>query len=404
MVRFTGAALAAITAGTLFVSSGLAQTPGPVSKSTSQNTAARVSQNYWTAERLRGAVPTPLGAYSPGPRNQRLESDPSEPLGRPGAAPGWSPDSSVLPQKNSSAKSNTASFDQVQTFPPFSAPSTPTDFANYAPFQRFTWPGTLTQYPVSTVGKLFYTQGGQNRVCSASVIGRSTLATAGHCVHAGNNSQIGWSTNLLFCPSFSTAGSPRGCWTGIAQFVSFQWFNASNFDRDYACIVTATSGTTIANKVGNITGWTGRAWNWSSGQPTLAWGYPQEAPFAGNRVITTASTEWYQLNRNTSEGQLSKFIGSDQTGGSSGGPWWLNYRGPVEIAAVDSSPITDPAQGNSQPWINGVNSHKRCTAAGCPAGTVFLDEMGSPQFRSSTTDNNDSEDVFALCLAHANNN
>ena len=213
MVRFTGAALAAITAGTLFVSSGLAQTPGPVSKPTSQP-SARAIQNYWTAERLRAAVPTPLGAYSAGPRNQRLESDPSEPLGTPGAAPGWSPGSSVLPQKNSSAKSNTASFGQVQTFPPFSPPGTPTDFANYAPFQRFTWPGNLTQYPVSTVGKLFYTQSGQNFVCSASVIGRSTLATAGHCLHAGNNSQIGFSTNLLFCPSYSPAGvhPARGCW------------------------------------------------------------------------------------------------------------------------------------------------------------------------------------------------
>jgi hypothetical protein len=189
----------------------------------------------------------------------------------------------------------------------------------------------------------------------------------------------------------------------LTQATSSQWFSTSNSDRDYGCIVTATTGTKVANKIGNITGWTGRAWNWSSGQPTLAWGYPQGAPFAGNRLITTASTEWYQLNRNTSESQLSKYIGSDQTGGSSGGPWWLNFRGPVEIAAVDSSAITDPSQGNSAPLINGINSHKRCSAAGCPAGSLFMNEMGSPQFLSSTSDNNDSEDIFAVCLAHQNN-
>ena len=101
--------------------------------------------------------------------------------------------------------------------------------------------------------------------------------------------------------------------------------------------------------------------------------------------------------------QLSKYIGSDQTGGSSGGPWWLNFVGQVEIAAVDASPITDPAQGNSAPWINGVNSHKRCTQAGCPDASIFKNEMGSPQFRLSATDNNDSEDVFAICLRHPNN-
>jgi V8-like Glu-specific endopeptidase len=296
--------------------------------------------------------------------------------------------------------------DLPQTFPPFSAPSSPTDFANFAPFQRFTWPGDLRLYPVSTVGKLFFTQTGKNFVCSASVINRSTLATAGHCVHAGNNLQSGFSTNVLFCPSFSPAGVDpvRGCWPGVSLTTSFQWFNASNFDRDYGCIVTRTTGTKIANKIGNITGWTGRAWNWPSRQPILAWGYPQGAPFAGNRLITTASTEWYQLNRNASESQLSKYIGNDQTGGSSGGPWWLNFVGQVEIPAVDSSPITDPAQGNTAPWINGVNSHKRCNQTGCPDASIFKDEMGSPQFRLSSTDNNDSEDVFGVCFRNANNN
>jgi len=289
-----------------------------------------------------------------------------------------------------------------RTTPPFSPPGFPTDFANYAPFQRFTYGGTLTRFPISTVGKLFFTQLGQNFVCSASVINRNTLATAGHCAHAGNNSNTGFSTNLLFCPSFSPAGVDpvRDCWVGVGKFVSFQWFNASNFDRDYACIITSKTGRKIANSIGNITGWTGRAWNFASGQPTFSLGYPQGAPFAGNRLITTASTEWYQLNMNISESQLSKYIGNDMTGGSSGGPWWLNFNeGGVEIAGVDSSNITDPGHSTGNvSFINGVNSHKRCTQSGCPAGSIFLDEMGSPQFRNTTTDNNESEDVFAACF------
>jgi hypothetical protein len=170
-----------------------------------------------------------------------------------------------------------------------------------------------------------------------------------------------------------------GCWPDVNEFVSFPWFNASNCDRDYGCITSRSTGTKIAKKIGNITGWTGRAWNWPSRQPTFSWGYPQAAPFAGNRLISTASTEWYQLNRNTSESQLSKYIGNDMTGGSSGGPWWLNVVSNLpEIAAVDSNAITDPAQGNTAPWINVVNSHKRCTQSGCPAVSIFIDEMRSP--------------------------
>jgi V8-like Glu-specific endopeptidase len=297
------------------------------------------------------------------------------------------------------------STDLIQTAPPFSPPGSPTDFANYAPFQRFTWSGSLTLYPVSTVGKLFFTQNGQNFVCSASVIGRSTLATAGHCAHAGSGGAAGWSTNRLFCPSFAGGAHPTvGCWGVVSSTTSFQWFNSRNFDRDYACMVTGNTGTKQSNKIGNVTGWTGRAWNWPTRQPIFAWGYPQAAPFNGTRLITTASTEWYQLNRNTSESQLSKYIGNDMTGGSSGGPWWLNFVGGVEIAPVDSSPITDPAQGAGAPWINGINSHKRCSQSGCPASSIFVDEMGSPQFRLSSSDNNDSEDVFRICLAHSNNN
>ncbi|MGH2400759.1 MAG: trypsin-like serine peptidase, partial [bacterium] len=126
---------------------------------------------------------------------------------------------------------------------------------------------------------------------------------------------------------------------------------------------------------------------------------PQGAPFAGNRLISTVSTEWYQLNRNASEPQLSKYIGNDMTGGSSGGPWWINHtHSNVEIADTDGSALTDPAQGNTAPWINGVNSHKRCTTGGCPAGTVFTQEMGSPQFRNTVGDINESEDVFAACF------
>jgi hypothetical protein len=56
-----------------------------------------------------------------------------------------------------------------------------------------------------------------------------------------------------------------------------------------------------------------------------------------------------------------------------------------------------PAGAGQAPLLNGVNSHKRCTSAGCATG-LFTQEMGSPQFRSTTADINESEDVFAACF------
>ena len=143
------------------------------------------------------------------------------------------------------------------------------------------------------MGKLFFTQNGKNYVCSASVINKSTLATAGHCVHAGNNLQTGWSTNVLFCPSYRPVNSVdptiNGCWKGVSLTTSFQRFNAANIDRDYGCIVTAKTGTKQATSIGNVTGWTGRAWNWPSKQSTFAWGYPAASPFPGDKIITDVS-------------------------------------------------------------------------------------------------------------------
>jgi hypothetical protein len=114
-------------------------------------------------------------------------------------------------------------------------------------------------------------------------------------------------------------------------------------------------------------------------------------------VVT--STEWYQINMvSETVNQNSKYIGSDLTGGSSGGPWWIGHThsGP-EIGDTDGSNVTDP--GPSGPFINGVNSHKRCTSAGCVTG-LFTQEMGSPQFRNTTGDPQESEDVFAQCFAN----
>jgi V8-like Glu-specific endopeptidase len=420
LARKMGVSLAA--AVVLAVGSVHAQ-QGPVTSepaSSAQNeplseTQAAAVLNYWTPERMKAAreKPFPRAVVQRGVAEVQSFSDALalDQTARPGYAPGWRPGQGKQPAADARVEialddpqyQSLLGGDLTQTTPPFVPPATPADFNNYAPFQRFTWrQSDTTAYPVSTVGKLFFTQRGINFVCSASVINRSTLATAGHCVHDGSNSAAGWSTNVLFCPSFNPAGpsSIRGCWAGRVMATSFQWFSARNIDRDIGCIVTAPTGTVHANRVGNITGWLGRAWNWPSKQSTFAWGYPQGAPFAGNRVVTTVSTEWYQLNRNASEAQLSKYIGNDMTGGSSGGPWWINHtHGNVEIAGTDASQITDPNQGGgSAPWLNGVNSHKRCTAAGCPAGTVFTQEMGSPQFRNTLADNNESEDVFAACF------
>ncbi len=430
LVCLLSGALAALTAVAPPSSAFADEDKGPVS-SPAENHEAVLA--YWTAERMAAAKPMPMPEVIDHEELRGAAFSPQPPLGNPGFAPGWDPKSGLEPPDPLTRYEITPgdpAFDwywrehdgRLKAAAPEafgSPPADPVDYPGYGKFARWTWYGNYLTWPTSTIGKLFFTVPGQgNFVCSATAIGRSTIATAGHCVSSLIGGTPTWHTNHLFCPSYYKAGGSggshpsRGCWSGVTAVTSSQWHNSANFDRDYACIVTATTGTVHSNKLGNVTGWLGRTWNWGGTDATLAWGYPAGSPFPGYHIITVAATEWYSVNMSndgeTSPNLSSKYIGSDMTGGSSGGPWWLGTRhtNPANnYADTDGVNYTGWVGG---PWINGVNSHKRCkTWCGTPPSAssgTYWQEMGSPPFTSSGSDANDSEDVFALCLSHANNN
>lgn len=377
-----------------------AQQGGPVTTPSEVSAEAQAILDYWTPEQMAAAVPLPTpvrDGFAVTMRDTSLVND-----GVPGHVNGWQPGSAPFVARPESSPQAAGAAPQAFSTPPSNPLTGP-----YGPFQRWTMPGSYSPYPRSVHGKLFFTLGSSNFVCSGTVAGRSTVITAGHCISSGSGT---WATNVLFCPSYYQSGQfpGRGCWSSVSMTTSNQWFNSSDPDYDYACIVTANTGNQVANKIGNVTGWVGRAWNWND-VPEMTFGYPAASPFPGNIIEQTASVDWYDVDF-TSGGPASKVIGSDLTGGSSGGGWFLSWRAPgAEIADTDGNDNTDPAGGNNGPYINGVNSHKRCTGGTCmspptASAGVFWQEMSSPRFRSTTADNNDSEDVFALCLNHVNNN
>jgi hypothetical protein len=350
---------------------------------------------YWTLERMERAQPAPF-PVPPVPQSG-LYVEPQESavdLGPPGFAPAWSPGSREPPPfPDDTFELNFAP--DAADISPMTFGAAPTDPVNgpYGPFQRWSMHGRYVQWPRSIHGKLFYSQGGSNYVCSATVIGLSTIATAGHCVAAGDGST--WSSTFLFCPSYNQEGqnSTLGCWPGIEASTSGAWFSRGDFDYDYGCIVTATTGTVKSDKIGNVTGMAGRAWNLPSSQPTLQFGYPAAVPFNGKVIQQVATTEWYELDI-IPGGQVSKFVGSDLTAGSSGGGWFVSWRHPhTEFPDTDGKPLTDPYGAQNGPLLNGVISLRR---------SAFTQELASPQFLR-TAAGGESEDIFALCLAHENN-
>jgi V8-like Glu-specific endopeptidase len=375
--------------------------------------AAQV-QAYWTPERMSTArpKPTPEVDATRGVRVQSVVANrPADAY--PTLIPGWNP-SSGMPQPTSGSMKVFAPgspeyeriMSPVQPMAFGSPPSNPVDYANYGRFQRWTWFGNYLTFPTSTIVKMFFTQNGGGFVCSGTVVNRNTVLTAGHCVSDGNGNL---STNILFCPSYFLAGGApgaphpsRGCWVGGTIVVPADWHTAENHDRDYACVVTSPTGTVVANSIGNVTGWAGVSANFPRNQPVFSTGYPSAAPFPGYHIIFTSAVEWYSLNLG-GDANVSKYIGNDMTGGSSGGSWWLSIRhATAEYADVDGSNETDPFQ-LSGPFANGLNSHKRC-AGSCftpptASGGTFWAEMGGPDFTSSGSDPRDVIDTFNSCAS-----
>ena len=369
--------------------------------------AAKQSDEAWTLEDMQNAQPMPLGVVeATGEQASEATQEAERPSGPPILVPGSPPvhdDVPPLPGEGGELNLNLNNELNNEAFSYLTygaAPTNPKD-GPYGPFQRWTMQGKYQTWPRSIHGKLFFSLGSSNFVCSASVIGRNVIATAGHCVSDGKGA---FATNIRFCPGYNQSGpmAGTGCWGVRGGAIPPAFHYSSDTDYDYACLITNPTGDTYNGPIGDRTGWAGYAYNWPTDQTVVQFGYPQGTPFDGRTIQQVASVEWYEVDM-TPGGQKSKYIGSDLTGGSSGGGWFLSWRHPsAEYADTDDSWWTDPAGAQKGPFINGVNSHRRCVSnCGTPPTTtagVFWQEMGSPQFLSSDSDGQDASDVFQICF------
>ncbi|MEV7077961.1 hypothetical protein AB0N88_05375 [Streptomyces sp. NPDC093516] len=69
------------------------------------------------------------------------------------------------------------------------------------------------------MGKLFFTDHGEDASCTATVVtgaNSSTVVTAGHCVNSsdllGEDNQ--WTTNVMFVPGYRDGSAPYGKFVG----------------------------------------------------------------------------------------------------------------------------------------------------------------------------------------------
>lgn len=192
-----------------------------------------------------------------------------------------------------------------------------------------------------TTGKVLFAMGTSYYVCSASVVdddntaGRSLILTAGHCVVDESNGEF--ATNWMFIPDYdsqpatlttngSFCGDTRyGCWVAdylVASeaFASAGGFNEQAILHDYAFAVVS-DGT--HNDQLDVTVET-QAISFSTypdGLDTYLFGYPAAGRYKGKDLIYSRGL----LGTDPNTGGATYRVSSNQTGGSSGGPWFAEF-------------------------------------------------------------------------------
>jgi hypothetical protein len=173
-----------------------------------------------------------------------------------------------------------------------------------------------SEAPVSNIGKVFFTLGGRNYVCSANSVSAtngSVVSTAGHCVHGGHGK---FASRWIFVPAYENGAAPYGQWAATSFSAPTQWTKGGDISYDTAFVTVAPlNGSTLAQTVGA----SAIAFNQARGLAYEAFGYPAAAPFDGQTLKSCAGTAGDDPYAQTQ----SQGIPCDMTGGSSGGPWFL---------------------------------------------------------------------------------
>ena len=104
---------------------------------------------------------------------------------------------------------------------------------------------------VATTGKVFFTLGGVNYVCSGtatSSTNRDVVTTAGHCVNEGPGA---FATNWAFVPAYNNGSRPYGTWTARTLVTTSAWANQGdiNYDGGFA-VMNTLDGQHLTDVVG----------------------------------------------------------------------------------------------------------------------------------------------------------
>jgi V8-like Glu-specific endopeptidase len=171
-------------------------------------------------------------------------------------------------------------------------------------------------YP-SAYGKVFFTSNsGVNYVCSGAAVNsanESVVWTAGHCVNEGPGA---FYKNFLFVPAYRDGSAPYGKFAGSTLLTTSGWQASGEWGVDVGAVVVGANafGQTLSDAVAEAP----LAFNTPRNQPYRLYGYPAAKKFSGQR-LRVCETSWLMDDSYATPSTMG--ASCDMTGGSSGGPW-----------------------------------------------------------------------------------
>lgn len=292
-----------LAAGALLATGALAGTAGaaPSAQTGADKTVSKAAATsaaeqervraHWTPERMRAAVP--IEQLAPDAVRKAVES--AEPTrvaqGEARKVAPTSVDAAVATEEASASS-------DVAAFPEGGAP--------------WTDGGAVT----STAGRVFFTYDGQDSSCSGNAVtseNGSTVMTAGHCVKL----EGAWHTDWQFVPAYADGEAPHGEWAAESTHATPQWEEREDMNYD---VGAALVGEVDGERLTDVVGGQGLAFNTGTELDVYAFGYPAADPYDGESLIYCGGTTFVDPLLTDAHG-----LACDMTGGSSGGPWFTEF-------------------------------------------------------------------------------
>ena len=203
---------------------------------------------------------------------------------------------------------------------------------------------------VRTTGKVFFSLGADDYVCSGSAVAspdRSTVLTAGHCVYDPESSTT--ATNWAFVPGYVNGRSPYGVFAARHLATTTGWRAREDYDVDvaFADVGPNAAGKALTDAVGGQP----VAFGTPRGGLLHAFGYPAAAPWTGERLVHCAAPVVQDTTPDPSQDQGMTCA---MTPGSSGGPWFAGFdprTGRGTLVSVTSFSYSDQAGTLWGPWL-----------------------------------------------------